>query len=384
MANMENTLKHLKTALVQQEGHGLPVNLFQVTEFNSSQFTLDGKIKILGEPLGQGSFAKVYKCRIPGMLKTAIVKLLARGGVNQDDALINEVVIARQLRHPNICDFFGALQTETGAGLVMELVAGITLFELWKDEPQAMPEAMLRDVTHQTLQALCYLDSAGIVHGDIKNDNIMISPDGTIKLIDFGLAVDMKNPGHIKVRPRQRSHPPETRTLNMGGICPKTDVFMLGALMYKYACVDWPFGFVQDKSDATLESMMAKGLVVNTKQFRDLCADLRHLFVNMMTLDSAHRLSAEQAIKHTFFTGQAEFKYRIPRLMKWKPCSSPTTPQELNGAAIDNLASKLEMERIVVIDTVLTKPNGWLGIAYRANVGNQPEPTRVTIRVTSV
>ena len=130
-------------------------------------------------PIGSGGMGEVYRARDPRMGREVAIKLSAE---RFSDRFEREVRAVAALNHPNICHIY-----DVGPNyLVMELVEGPTLTDRIKQGAMQMEEAL--PIARQIADALEAAHEKGIVHRDLKPANIKIKPDGTVKVLDFGLA----------------------------------------------------------------------------------------------------------------------------------------------------------------------------------------------------
>lgn len=150
---------------------------------------LDGRYEIL-QLIGVGGMANVYKARDLTDERLVAVKIL-REEYATDEELVrrfkNESKAISSLNHPNIVKVFDVSFTDKLQSIVMEYIDGITL----KDYIDQQKIIRWKEAVHfavQVLRALQHAHDKGIVHRDIKPQNIMILQDGTIKVMDFGIA----------------------------------------------------------------------------------------------------------------------------------------------------------------------------------------------------
>ena len=130
-------------------------------------------------PIGAGGMGQVYRARDPRMGREVAIKV---SGERFSDRFSREVHAVAALNHSNICHLY-----DVGPNyLVMELVEGSTLAERIKDGAIPLDEAL--NIAHQISAALEAAHEKGITHRDLKPGNVMIKPDGTVKVLDFGLA----------------------------------------------------------------------------------------------------------------------------------------------------------------------------------------------------
>jgi serine/threonine protein kinase len=131
------------------------------------------------EPIGVGGMGTVYQAHDPRMARHVAIKVAAQ---HFTERFTREVHAIAALNHPNICTLF-----DVGPDyLVMELVDGPTLAEKIKEGPIPLDETL--NIARQIVAALDAAHEKGIVHRDLKPGNIKIKPDGTVKVLDFGLA----------------------------------------------------------------------------------------------------------------------------------------------------------------------------------------------------
>nr|WP_239062445.1 serine/threonine-protein kinase [Streptomyces sp. SID13031] len=142
-------------------------------------------------PLGHGGAGEVWRGEDSVLARPVAVKLLRRLEGDQMDAVARfrtEAQAAARLTHPNVVATYDVGTTATGqVFLVMELVDGPDLAQLLRSK--GLPsERFIADIALQCAQALDAAHAAGIVHRDVKPGNLLLAPDGTLKITDFGIA----------------------------------------------------------------------------------------------------------------------------------------------------------------------------------------------------
>ncbi|HWA98635.1 MAG TPA: SUMF1/EgtB/PvdO family nonheme iron enzyme, partial [Pirellulales bacterium] len=150
---------------------------------------------VLGEytilkPIGAGGMGQVFKACHRRMDRMVAIKLLASSIVDSPEAVRRferEVRAAAKLSHPNIVTAHDAGQQQNSHFLVMEFVDGLDLSSLVKQRgPLSVPQAV--DCIRQAACGLAFAHAKGIVHRDVKPGNLLIDRDGTVKVLDMGLA----------------------------------------------------------------------------------------------------------------------------------------------------------------------------------------------------
>src|SRR5215467_9625794 len=140
--------------------------------------------------LGEGGMGVVYRATDTKLNRDVAIKILPDAFAGDADRMARfegEAQVLASLNHPNIAAIYG---TEERA-LVMELVEGLTLAERISQELIPLEEALA--VAKQIAEALEYAHERGVVHRDLKPANIKITPEGNVKVLDFGLAKAVSN-----------------------------------------------------------------------------------------------------------------------------------------------------------------------------------------------
>jgi hypothetical protein len=193
----------------------------------------------LVSPLGRGGMGQVWEARDTRLDRTVAVKLLTAGAfaASPDCGLdvrrfTREAAVTAGLKHPGVPAIFDAGTYDGGLYLVMELVDGCTIGDLVAEQGP-LPVAWAAGIAGQVAAVLAIAHHRGILHRDIKPQNVMLTGDGTAKLLDFGVAgivsqritgtgVTVGTPGYIA--PEQLHDLPAT---------PRTDLYALGCLLYE-------------------------------------------------------------------------------------------------------------------------------------------------------
>jgi CHASE2 domain-containing sensor protein len=250
---------------------------------------VDGKYRIEAR-LGQGGMGAVYRARHIGLDRYFAVKLIT-GMAREDPGFLAmfaaEAKALGQLKHPNIIDVTDyGVDTQGLAYLVMELLEGRTLEDC---APLPHGEAVAATVT--VARALQFVHEHGLIHRDLKPNNVLVSKDGVLKLIDFGLvavkATGIGTPGYMA--PELRRGEPATVA---------TEVFALGM---------------------TARRLLGEGMP----------AEVDRAVKAMIEPEPSHRppsmaLAAEQLESAWLRVRQREWRQReIPRRVRWAALLAP-------------------------------------------------------------
>src|SRR5262249_9429425 len=145
---------------------------------------------VITDRLGQGGMGEVFAARDSELGRLVAVKLLgATAGTSSPvDRFIHEAKAASALNHPNIVTIYEVIHATSRLAIVMELVAGPSVRQLCGS---TLPIDRVLHLGEQIARALAAAHARGIVHCDIKPENLMVRPDGIVKVMDFGLARDL-------------------------------------------------------------------------------------------------------------------------------------------------------------------------------------------------
>ena len=197
------------------------------------------------ERVGQGGMAVVYRGLDRSLKRVVAVKVLHKHLADYQEArdrFEREAQAVAKLRHENILEIFDyAARSETEAYIVTEFIDGQTLRQVCADRPLAYPEigAML---ILQVGRALAHAHAHGILHRDVKPENIMIRADGVVKLMDFGIShmVDLER---LTVTGQLLGSPAYMAPEHVEGrpIDYRTDVFAAGIVLYQLTVGKLPF-----------------------------------------------------------------------------------------------------------------------------------------------
>ena len=153
------------------------------------EHVLDGRYRVLSH-LADGGMATVYVALDLRLDRKVALKVM-RPDLAKDETFVSrfrrEARSAAKLSHPNVVAVYDQGEDGGNVFLTMELVNGLTLRQVMQAEGPLTPRAAL-DIIDPVLQALGAAHSAGLVHRDVKPENVILREDGTVKVADFGLA----------------------------------------------------------------------------------------------------------------------------------------------------------------------------------------------------
>ena len=210
-----------------------------------------GRFRIL-EKLGEGGMGVVYRAHDEQLHRDVALKVLPASAVGDETArlrLLREARTASALNHPHICTIHDVGEAEGELYVAMECVRGRTLRAAVGGEGLP-PEAVVR-YGAQIADALEHAHAQGIVHRDLKTSNVMLTPEGRAKVLDFGLAARL--PSAVEEATRSRASLTESDAVagTLHCLAPellrgqpadaRSDVWALGVVLYEMASGRLPF-----------------------------------------------------------------------------------------------------------------------------------------------
>ena len=285
--------------------------------------------EILG-PLGAGGMGEVYRACDTKLERVIALKLLPPELASNPEALRRfeqEARAASALNHPNIVTIYDIRVTENMAWIAMELIDGADLRTIAFKEPLTLKNALR--IAVKLADGLAAAHDRGIVHRDLKPDNVMITPDGFVKILDFGLAKQIRtitsedttiphtSPGAVFGTVGYMS-PEQTKGKEMDS---RSDQFSFGVMLYEMLTRVRPFdrdskaetmaAIIRDEvpppseiNEAVtydLDRIVSRCLAKNPRDryasTRDLARDLREIRDGLTQSSNRHVIRAGPAVR---------------------------------------------------------------------------------------
>ena len=248
--------------------------------------------------LGVGGMGRVYRVRNVISDRTEAMKVLLPDLVAEPDLavrFISEIRMLASFDHPNIAQLHTAFQVDNQLVMMMEFVEGSTLEQIAKQGP--IPQSDIINYMQQVLAALSYAHGRGVVHRDIKPANIMVTTQGVVKLMDFGIAKsrteqDLTRPGTTMGSLYYMS-PEQVRG---GTVDARSDIYSVGVMMYELLAGRRPF--VADSAYEILNQQCNVVPQAPVEVNHQLSSPLSDIIVCAMAKDPANRFQNAQALSN--------------------------------------------------------------------------------------
>jgi eukaryotic-like serine/threonine-protein kinase len=248
------------------------------------------------EQIGAGGMGVVYRARDQRLDRDVAVKVLPPGSLSDQASrsrFRKEALALSRLTHPNIAVVHDFDTLDNTDFLVMELIPGMTLEEKLAAGPIAESEALKFAI--QLLEGLAAAHEQGVIHCDIKPSNLRITPDGRIKILDFGLAKFLKQADAVSITmsltqdhgvagtlaymsPEQlRGSPPDERT----------DIYAVGCVLYEITTGQRPFP--ETNAPLMIDSILNKSPARPTSIKPTMSAGLEYIMLKSLERDPTCR-----------------------------------------------------------------------------------------------
>jgi WD40 repeat protein len=196
--------------------------------------------------IGAGGCGQVYRAQDTRLGRVVALKTLDDRAQIYKERLIVEARLAASINHPNIATIHDVIESDGQSFIVMEYVEGTTLAQRIAQGPLSLDEALR--VIIQTADALASAHARGVIHCDIKSSNIMLTIEGAVKVLDFGLARCSQPSAqkHAGIEGTPACMSPEQ--LRGEPLDARTDIFSLGVVLYEVLSGRLPFessGYLQ-------------------------------------------------------------------------------------------------------------------------------------------
>ena len=205
--------------------------------------------KITGK-LGEGGMGVVYKAEDTELDRTVALKFLAEYLVRDTEArkrFAREAKAAAALNHPNICTIYEIGEADGRTFLALEYIEGESLDKKIEGGPLPLKDAL--DLARQVAEGLQAAHEKGRVHRDIKPGNLLITPQGRVKILDFGLAL-LTEGSKLTELDTTVGTPAYMSPQQIQGmeVDHRTDIWALGCVLYEMICGQRPFKGVYDRA----------------------------------------------------------------------------------------------------------------------------------------
>ena len=253
----------------------------------------------IGKIIGKGAYAVVKLCKNKVTQEKFAMKIYEKKKLKDHVikyCISKEIEILKKLNHPNIVKLYDVIYTDKYILLIQELVNGISLRNFYDSEIRNQENIsdrklqILNSILNQILSAFDHIHKKGIAHRDIKLENILMTKNNEIKIIDFGFGMINQRNNLQKFFCGTPNYMAPEIVLKKDYNGQKVDIWSLGVLIYKLFCADFPF---KGKNQKELYNQIIKGKFT----IKDYVPGyIKKIIEKMIRVKPNQRISCEQAL----------------------------------------------------------------------------------------
>ncbi|EGD72674.1 CAMK/CAMKL protein kinase [Salpingoeca rosetta] len=249
----------------------------------------------VGETLGVGAHGEVKRATHKLSGQSVAIKFVPREDCKDGGKRLTEVAALRMLNHPHVVRLYDVIRTSTQVLLVLECLPGGELFDYLVSRHR-LSESEGRRFTRQIMSALTYCHDQGIVHRDLKLENLLLDDDGDVKVTDFGFSNVYKDGNLMSTFVGSPAYAAPEIMANEKYSGPKADIWSLGVIVYTLLSGEMPF---------QADNIADKLRHITQAEYEMppyLSSDAQHLIQLVLQRDPEARPSMEELWQHPWIS----------------------------------------------------------------------------------
>ena len=263
---------------------------------------------ILSKDIGEGYFGKVKLGIFKPTNEKYAIKIINKKlmKIKMKKSKFKEIDITKKFNHINVIYVYKVIDTPENYYIVMEYCKNGELFE-YISKKERLDEDEASSFFYQIINGVEYIHSKGIAHRDLKLENLLLTEDNIIKIIDFGLSHEFNGKDLLKTKCGSPSYASPELIAQPFYDGFKSDIWCCGIILYAMLCGYLPFDGDEDKDG---KDVLFKNIIEGNLEFPKFISDLaKDLIIRLLNVDAKERISIPEIKKHPFYLkGKKECK----------------------------------------------------------------------------
>ena len=257
--------------------------------------------------IGQGASGGVFTARSVGTNQLVAIKQMVLAQQPKKDLIVNEIEVMCQSQHPNIVNFLNAFLRRGELWVVMEYMEGGPLTDIVLHS--ILSEGQIAAIARECLTGLCHLHAHGVIHRDIKSDNVLMSMRGEVKLTDFGFCAQLSSAQSKRVTMVGTPYWMAPEVVSRKEYGARVDIWSLGIL-----CIEMIEGEPPYLNENPLRALylIATNGTPKLQHPEKLSPSIRDFLATCLEVDVEKRPDADTLLEHPFLEEADDLRTLIP------------------------------------------------------------------------
>ena len=299
---------------------------------------------ILSKDIGEGYFGKVKLGIFKPTNEKYAIKIINKKlmKIKMKKSKFKEIDITKKFNHINVIYVYKVIDTPENYYIVMEYCKNGELFE-YISKKERLDEDEASSFFYQIINGVEYIHSKGIAHRDLKLENLLLTEDNIIKIIDFGLSHEFNGKDLLKTKCGSPSYASPELIAQPFYDGFKSDIWCCGIILYAMLCGYLPFDGDEDKDG---KDVLFKNIIEGNLEFPKFISELaKDLIIRLLNVDAKERISIPEIKKHPFYLkGKKECKISSAEKKKEEKSNQNNFKENIAIDSINN--SKLIKDNI--------------------------------------
>ena len=291
---------------------------------------------ILSKDIGEGYFGKVKLGIFKPTNEKYAIKIINKKlmKIKMKKSKFKEIDITKKFNHINVIYVYKVIDTPENYYIVMEYCKNGELFE-YISKKERLDEDEASSFFYQIINGVEYIHSKGIAHRDLKLENLLLTEDNIIKIIDFGLSHEFNGKDLLKTKCGSPSYASPELIAQPFYDGFKSDIWCCGIILYAMLCGYLPFDGDEDKDG---KDVLFKNIIEGNLEFPKFISDLaKDLIIRLLNVDAKERISIPEIKKHPFYLkGKKECKISSAEKKIEEKSNQNNFKENINIDAINN------------------------------------------------